>query len=110
MRHLQLSATAPRQILAVIRPLHPGKEPLQAELRATATGGCILTVTGPGIDDWHCFDRNGVAIDEKGIRFKGRYGSVIRRGARSWPFAYDGETLHDSRHATNHEEGEHLHE
>jgi len=110
LRHLQLSATAPRQILAVIRPLHPGKEPLQAELRATATGGCILTVTGPGIDDWHCFDRNGVAIDEKGIRFKGRYGSVIRRGARSWPFVYDGETLHDSRHATNHEEGEHPHE
>jgi hypothetical protein len=93
MRHLQLSATAPQQILAVIRPLHPGDEPLQAEMQSTATGGCIVKVTGPGIDDWHCFDRHGLSIDHDQFHFEGRYGSVIKRGSETSCIMHDGTEL-----------------
>jgi hypothetical protein len=34
----------------------------------------------PGIGEWHCFDRNGLAIDENGIRFKGRNGKRNSQG------------------------------
>jgi hypothetical protein len=93
MRHLQLSASAPNHVLAVLRPLSADKQPLQSEL--LLDGGRLqgVAVTGIGIDDHHWFDRDGLEFENEGIRFSGRYGSVLRRGDTLHLVLQDGTLL-----------------
>lgn len=87
MRHLQLTATEPDHFLAVIRPLSPGEEPVQSELLAEGKG---VRIVGHGIDDLHWFSRSHMNSAVSGIRFKGRYGSILKR-AEGTHFILQGE-------------------
>jgi hypothetical protein len=93
MRHLQLSATAPDHVLAVLRPLTAGKQPLQSELLLTSGRLQGVAVSGAGIDDLHWFDRDRLEFEAEGIRFSGRYGSLLRRGDTTHLILQDGTRL-----------------
>ncbi|MHC4886036.1 MAG: hypothetical protein ACYTGH_13225 [Planctomycetota bacterium] len=79
MRHLQLSTTSPDQVLAVIRPLHPGQEPVMAELLCEGEEVQGVAVTGAGVDDLHLLSRTGCQYTGERVRFQGRYASILRR-------------------------------
>ncbi len=76
MRHLQLKADRPDHYLALIRPLSKGKNTLRS--RAIRQDGRVrgIQVEGENIDDVIFLSRDSVLIDQQGIRFAGRYGTV----------------------------------
>ncbi len=93
MRHLQLSSTAPDYRLAVLRPLNKNDQPVKASLIKNGNFLQGVKVSGEDIDDIHWLDRNGTEFSENGISFKGRYGSVIRRGNVTYLNILDGEYI-----------------
>lgn len=93
MRHLRVTAASPDQVLALIRPLHGNRETLTAQRRAVGRSGAAVRVQGPGLDDRHLLDRGGTQWDDQGIRFVGRYGSVLRRDGVLTLCLIDGQTL-----------------
>lgn len=92
MRHLQLSASSPKQICAIIRPLHPGNKPVQAEM-IEQDGGCVLKVFGENIDDIHFLNRNSFEYQDEKLAFVGKYGSVLRREGEVNMTKYDAQRL-----------------
>lgn len=93
MRHLQLSSTSPNHLLAVLRPLSAGDKPVAATLLQSDNRMQGVTVNGEGIDDIHWFDRGGLEFTCDNIFFKGKYGSILRRGDTTHLIIQDGEIL-----------------
>jgi hypothetical protein len=79
MRHVQLRADQPDHYLAVIRPLPKGKGVLRS--RTIRLDGRVrgVHVEGDGIRDDIFLARAPFAFEQNGVRFQGRYGTVIHR-------------------------------
>jgi len=81
MRHLQLTGDKADHYLAVLRPLSAGKHPVRAhELRRDGnTFG--VRIESEEIDDTLFLSRDTFNFVENGVRFEGRYGTIIKRAA-----------------------------
>jgi len=94
MSHLMVRAAAPERYLAVLRPLHRGKPPLQARvLRGQSGCWAGTTIQGSGIDDHLFLGRETMIFSESGLTFTGRYGAVIRRPESQQLFLLAGTLL-----------------
>ena len=82
MRHLQLKADKPDHYLAVIRPLPVGKRPVHSHTIRCNDRVRGVRVEGEGIDDTIFLSRDFFTMNHDGIRFAGRYGTVVRRPGR----------------------------
>jgi len=79
MRHLRLDATSPAGVLAVLRPLAPGKAPL--EVTAIRHDGRLIgcRIAGDGLDDTILLTRRTTTWASDGIHFHGRAAAILRR-------------------------------
>ena len=82
MRHLQLIGDKAEQYLAVMRPLSSGKSPVRSHLFKQNGIARGVHVEGTGISDDIFLSRDNFKINEGGVNFEGRYGTVIRRAGR----------------------------
>ncbi len=80
MQHLSVRADRPRGYLAVLRPLSPGRKPVQAASVRAEDRHVGVAVTGDGIRDQLFFSRQEETFTSGPIRFRGRYGAVVERG------------------------------
>jgi hypothetical protein len=79
MRHVQLKADKPDHYLAVIRPLPKGKGVLTSrELRHEGRVRGVH-VEGDAISDDILLSREPFTFEQNGVRFQGRYGTVVNR-------------------------------
>lgn len=76
MRHLRVRRDRARFYAAILRPLAPDATPVEAEI---SDDGERLHVRGDGMDDYHFFHRTDGTVEVDGVRFSGRYGSVLGR-------------------------------
>jgi len=81
MRHVQLTGDKPDHYLAVLRPLSKGKKPVRAQEIRRDGSTYALQVEGDGIDDLIFSNRQELDLVEAGVKFQGRYGAVLKRGA-----------------------------
>ena len=79
--HLQLTKEKADHYLAVLRPLSGGKKPIQAQEMRRDGNTYGVKIEGEGIDDLVFSNRQKLDLAEAGVKFQGRYGAVLKRGA-----------------------------
>ena len=93
MRHLQLKADKPDHYLAVIRPLPLGRSVLRSRLIRWNGRVRGVLVEGEGIDDTIFLSRDFFTMNHDGVRFAGRYGTVVRRHGKLELSLLAGDTI-----------------
>ena len=79
MEHLQLDATSPDTVLAVLRPMPAGTQAVKAQLHREGGHTLGVNISGTGIQDDLFLGRAPLNYRGNGMEFTGRYGAVIRR-------------------------------
>lgn len=93
MRHLSVRADAPKGYVSILRPLTPGRKPIQARALENGNGKVGLAVSGDGLDDQLFLNRENVIFEDARVRFSGRYGAVLRRSHGCQCFLLAGSRL-----------------
>lgn len=83
MRHLELSAVAPRSFAAVLRPLSAGKSPVAAEAIREGARIIGLEISGENLHDHLIMSREPQSLALQECQFVARYGAILRRPQRT---------------------------